>query len=67
MRFVPLKSEQQRDLQALQRVRDRIVGRCTAVINQIRLFCLSVEDSGGGREPQNRLKIHRQPKNFASS
>lgn len=40
MRFVPLNSEQQLDLQALHRVRDRFVGRRTAVINQIRAFLL---------------------------
>jgi transposase len=36
MRFVPIKSEAQLDLQALHRVRDRWMGRRTAVINQIR-------------------------------
>src|SRR5579864_2721940 len=36
MRFVPIKTEEQLDLQALHRVRERWVGRRTAVINQIR-------------------------------
>ena len=40
MRFVPIKSEAQLDLQALHRVRDRWIGRRTAVINQIRGFLL---------------------------
>jgi transposase len=40
MRFVPIKSEAQLDLQALHRVRDRWMGRRTAVINQIRAFLL---------------------------
>jgi transposase len=40
MRFVPIKSEAQLDLQALHRVRDRWMGRRTAVINQIRGFLL---------------------------
>lgn len=40
MRFVPIKNEAQLDLQALHRVRDRWVGRRTAVINQIRAFLL---------------------------
>jgi transposase len=40
MRFVPIKSEAQLDLQALHRVRDRWTGRRTAVINQIRGFLL---------------------------
>ena len=38
MRFVPLKSPEQLDLQALHRVRSRLVTQRTAVINQIRGF-----------------------------
>jgi transposase len=40
MRFVPIKTEDQLDLQALHRVRDRLVSRRTAVINQVRAFLL---------------------------
>lgn len=40
MRFVPLKTQDQLDLQALHRVRDRLVSRRTAVINQMRAFLL---------------------------
>jgi transposase len=40
MRFVPIKTEDQLDLQALHRVRDRLVARRTSVINQIRAFLL---------------------------
>lgn len=40
MRFVPLKTQDQLDLQPLHRVRDRLVSRRTAVINQIRAFLL---------------------------
>jgi transposase len=40
MRFVPLKSDDQLDLQALHRVRSRLVGERTGVINQIRGFLL---------------------------
>jgi transposase len=40
MRFVPLKSVDQLDLQALHRVRSRLVGQRTATINQIRGFLL---------------------------
>jgi transposase len=36
MRFVPIKSDDQLDLQSLHRVRERWVTRRTAVINQIR-------------------------------
>jgi transposase len=38
MRFVPIKTDDQLDLQALHRVRDRLIARKTAVINQIRAF-----------------------------
>ena len=40
MRFVPIKTDDQLDLQALHRVRDRLVQRRTAVINQVRGFLL---------------------------
>jgi len=40
MRFVPIKTEDQFDLQAVHRVRDRLVARRTSVINQIRAFLL---------------------------
>jgi len=36
MRFVPIKTDEQLDLQALHRVRDRWVARRTAVMNQMR-------------------------------
>src|ERR1700684_4415584 len=36
MRFVPIKTEDQRDLQSLHRVRERVVSGRTAVINQMR-------------------------------
>jgi transposase len=40
MRFVPIKTDDQLDLQALHRVRDRLVARRTSVINQLRSFLL---------------------------
>jgi transposase len=40
MRFVPIKTEDQLDLQALHRVRDRLVERRTSVVNQLRAFLL---------------------------
>jgi len=40
MRFVPIKTDDQLDLQALHRVRDRLMTRRTSVINQIRAFLL---------------------------
>jgi transposase len=39
-RFVPVKTDEQLELQALHRVRSRIVSERTAVINQIRGFLL---------------------------
>jgi len=40
MSFVPIKTDDQLDLQALHRVRDRLMIRRTSVINQIRAFLL---------------------------
>jgi transposase len=40
MRFVPIKTEDQLDVQALHRVRERLVSRRTSVINQIRSLLL---------------------------
>lgn len=40
MRFVPIKTDDQLDLQALHRVRERLMARRTALINQIRAFLL---------------------------
>jgi transposase len=40
MRFVPTKSVDQLDLQALHRVRSRLVSHRTAIVNQIRAFLL---------------------------
>jgi transposase len=40
MRFVPVKTEEQLDLQALHRVRERLVGRRTCLMNQLRGFLL---------------------------
>jgi transposase len=40
IRFVPIKTDDQLDLQALHRVRDRLMARRTSVINQMRAFLL---------------------------
>src|SRR5579863_7119951 len=40
MRFVPIKTDDQLDLQAMHRVRDRLIARRTSVINQMRAFLL---------------------------
>src|SRR5438874_12317022 len=41
MRFVQIKTEEQLDVQAMHRVRDRLVQRRTALINEIRGFLLN--------------------------
>ena len=40
MKFVAIKTAEQLDLQALHRVRERLVSQRTAIINQIRAFLL---------------------------
>jgi len=40
MRFVPIKTQEQLDVQAMHRVRDRLVQRRTALVNEIRGFLL---------------------------
>ena len=40
MRFVPIKTDDQLDLQGIHRVRDRLICRRTAVTNQLRAFLL---------------------------
>ena len=49
MRFVPIKTDDQLDLQSLHRIRERWVVRRTAVINQIRGLLLErgITDSQG--------------------
>jgi transposase len=40
MRFLPIKTDDQLDLQALHQVRERLMIRRTSVVNQIRSFLL---------------------------
>jgi transposase len=56
MRFVPIKTEEQLDLQALHRVRERWVMRRTAVVNQIRSLLLE----RGLTLPKGRSHVHEQ-------
>jgi transposase len=56
MRFVPLKHEAQLDLQTLHRVRQRLVGRRTALINQLRAILLE----RGIIVPQTRRVLERR-------
>src|ERR1700688_1744601 len=56
MRFVPIKTEEQLDLQALHRVRERWVMRRTAVVNQIRSLLLE----RGLTLPKGRSHLDKQ-------
>lgn len=40
MRFVEVRTPEQVDLQALHRIRDRLVGQRTGLMTQARAFCL---------------------------
>jgi transposase len=53
MRFVELKNQDQLDIQSLHRVRDRLVGERTALINQLRAILLE----RGLVAPQGRRKL----------
>ena len=55
MRFVELKGEEQLDMQTLHRVRDRLVGERTALINQLRAILLE----RGTVVPQGRRKLEQ--------
>src|SRR6201994_3908848 len=55
MRFVELKSEEQLDVQTLHRVRDRLVGERTTLINQLR----AVLFERGVVVPQGSTKLER--------
>jgi transposase len=57
MRFVPIKSEEQLDVQTTHRVRDRLVQRRTALINEIRGFLLERGMTFAVRPTQLRKKL----------
>jgi transposase len=57
MRFVPIKSEEQLDVQAMHRVRDRLVQRRTSLINEIRGFLLERGMTFAVRPTQLRKKL----------
>jgi transposase len=57
MRFVPIKSEEQLDVQAMHRVRDRLVQGRTALINEIRGFLLERGMTFAVRPTQLRKKL----------
>ena len=59
MRFVTMKTEEQLDMQTLHRVRDRLVGERTALINQLRAILLE----RGVTAPQGRSKLEQARSN----
>jgi transposase len=75
MRFVPIKTGDQLDLQVLHRVLDRLIARRTSVINQLRAFLLergmtfcedtSQAEAADARDPRERGRepdaAHAQP------
>jgi transposase len=78
MRFVPIKTDDQLDLQSLHRVRERWVVRQTAVLNQIRGLLLERRitlQKGRCQEPATALRlgaadahrVHRQQQSFAAA
>ena len=56
MRFVDLKTAEQLDTQSLHRVRDRLVGERTALVNQLRAVLLE----RGIAIPQGRRRLERR-------
>src|SRR6266700_7681749 len=66
MKFVATKTPEQLDLQALHRVRERLVSHRTGVINQIRAFLLERgiavrQGLPAGRAPSNPRHAYRCP------
>jgi transposase len=55
MRFVELKTAEQLDMQSLHRVRDRLVGERTALLNQLR----AILPERGFTAPQGRRKLEQ--------
>src|SRR5512144_68241 len=55
MRFVDMKSAEQLDMQSLHRVRDRLVGERTALMNQLRAVLME----RGITIPQGRRKLEQ--------
>lgn len=61
MRFVPVKSEAQSDVQALHRARSRLVAERTALINHLRALLLE----RGVVTPKGRKRLEAQLETFA--
>lgn len=62
LRTVTEKSQDQLDLQALHRVRSRLVSRRTTTINQIRAFLIETGDRGSQRAPRLTQFLRDDPR-----
>jgi transposase len=65
MRFVPIKTEDQLDMQAYHRTRDRLVARRTGVINQLRAFLL--KRGIAVRQGRTALESYTTPKQSSNA
>ncbi|KAJ3473135.1 hypothetical protein NLI96_g13118 [Meripilus lineatus] len=67
MRFTQPKTEAQLDLQALHRIRQRLVSSKTAIVNQARAFLLDIlADDGNGLTPAMRDLLQEQWQEYRS-
>ena len=70
MKFVATKTADQLDLQALHRVRERLVSQRTGIINQIRAFLLergiAVRQGIASCAPSCRASLPRHPMSVAA-
>ena len=64
MKFVVTKTADQLDLQALHRVRERLVSQRTGIINQIRAFLL---ERGGGTSGAGRGRRNASTRVYLST
>lgn len=69
MRFVRVRSEAQVDLQALHRIRDRLIRNRTGIMNQARAFCieygLAMRVSAGGLHVDIRRHLGNEHKDLS--
>jgi len=71
MRFVQVRSEAQIDLQALHRIRDRLVRNRTGLMNQARAFCieygLAMRTGAGGFHSDIRRHLANEENDLSSA
>lgn len=71
MRFVEIRTPEQVDLQALHRIRDKLVSQRTALMNQARAFCieygLAMRIGAGGFHADIRAHLANQENDLTAS